>query len=259
VTWSQSYRRACSAAPRPRSRTIVGADSVSSTSRATPAGTPSRLHEVGLEAGGYHLVVARFEPENHVAEVVEGYVASAARLPLVVVGSAPYAAEYTARIRRAADDRVQFLGGVWDNELLDQLYAGAYVYWHGHSVGGTNPSLLRAIGAGTASAAYDVGFNREVLRESGQYWSDPAGVARLVDETESAPTMVRERGLGAAEQARRYDWDQVTDEYERLCADLASGHTSRSTTAADDTSLATETSVAKTSVIEMTVVPVESR
>ena len=70
-----------------------------------------RLGELGLEPHGFHLVVARFEPENHVAEIVEGYVASDARLPLVVVGSAPYAAEYTRRVHAAADDRVRFMGG----------------------------------------------------------------------------------------------------------------------------------------------------
>jgi hypothetical protein len=71
-----------------------------------------RLAELGLEPRGYHLVVARFEPENHVDVIVEGYAASAATKPLVVVGSAPYADEYTARVRGLADDRVRFLGGV---------------------------------------------------------------------------------------------------------------------------------------------------
>ena len=63
----------------------------------------------------------------------------------------------------AGDDRIRLLGGVWDQEKLDQLYAHALTYIHGHSVGGTNPSLLRAIGAATAVSAFDVTFNREVL------------------------------------------------------------------------------------------------
>ena len=67
-----------------------------------------------------------------------------------------------------ADDRVTFLGGVWDQQLLDQLYANAFTYLHGHSVGGTNPSLLRALGASAATIAYDVDFNREVLGGSGR-------------------------------------------------------------------------------------------
>ncbi len=86
-----------------------------------PAGGVEAL---GLRPGGYHLVVARFEPENHVLEIVEGYRRSAARMPLVVVGSAPYAEEYTQRVDAAAagDDRIRLLGGVYDQDLLDALY-----------------------------------------------------------------------------------------------------------------------------------------
>src|SRR3954465_12558118 len=130
-----------------------------------------RLAEVGLEPRGSPLGGARFEPENHVDVIVEGYAASSATLPLVVVGSAPYADEYTAKVHGLADDRVRFLGGVWDQELLDQLYANCATYLHGHSVGGTNPSLLRAIGAGAATMPFDVSFNREVLRTSGRYFT----------------------------------------------------------------------------------------
>jgi glycosyltransferase involved in cell wall biosynthesis len=103
-----------------------------------------RLAELGLRPGGFHLVVARFEPENNVLLAVEGYLRSTAREPLVVVGSAPYSAAYTRQIRElaATSPRVQLLGGVWDQEKLDQLYAHALTYVHGHSVGGTNPSLL---------------------------------------------------------------------------------------------------------------------
>jgi glycosyltransferase involved in cell wall biosynthesis len=101
-----------------------------------------KLAPLGLTSDGYHLVVARLEPENHVREIVLGYTASQARLPLVVVGSAPYGAAYTARIEAAADDRVRLLGGIWDQDQLDQLYRHARTYLHGHSVGGTNPSLL---------------------------------------------------------------------------------------------------------------------
>ena len=180
-----------------------------------------RLAELSLEAGGYHLVVARFEIENHVDVVVDGYTRSSARRPLVVVGSAPYSDEYTRRIESLADARVRLLGGVWDQELLDQLYTGALVYHHGHSVGGTNPSLLRAIGAGTAVDAFDVSFNREVLGEAGRYWSDADDVAGLVDSAEADPAAQLERGARSLERARLYDWDEVADRYEALARRLA--------------------------------------
>jgi glycosyltransferase involved in cell wall biosynthesis len=182
---------------------------------------PDRLAELGLEPGGYHLVVARFEPENHVDVIVDGYRRSAAAKPLVVVGSAPYSDDYTRRVHALADERVRFLGGVWDQELLDQLYAHAYTYLHGHSVGGTNPSLLRASGAGTAVLAYDVNFNREVLADSGRYFASPADVAGQLDAAEADPGQVRGAGLRARELARCYDWDVVAQGYERLVLDLA--------------------------------------
>ncbi|MBE1874790.1 DUF1972 domain-containing protein [Myceligenerans pegani] len=186
-----------------------------------------RLEELGLKSGGYHLVVARFEPENHVDVIVEGYVANDAQLPLVVVGSAPYSAEYTQRIQDLADGdpRVRLLGGVWDQELLDQLYANAFTYLHGHSVGGTNPSLLRAIGGGTATIAYDVPFNREVLREAGRYFRTPVDLAEQVLTAEANPEDTESRGADLARRSKDYDWDVVVDGYEQLARDLAARNT----------------------------------
>lgn len=187
-----------------------------------------KLAEIGVEAGGFHLVVARFEPENHVDVIVDGYRRSFAELPLVVVGSAPYADEHTARIHSLADERVHFTGGVWDQDLLDQLYAHCATYLHGHSVGGTNPSLLRAIGAGAAGIAFDVNFNREVLRDTGRYFRTADDVSDAIEFAEEHPEQTRQRGRRARELAYRYDWDDVTARYERLCESLvASGPRAR--------------------------------
>lgn len=182
-----------------------------------------RLAELDLSRHGYHLAVARFEPENHVAEIVEGYAASSARLPLVVVGSAPYSDAYTARVEALADDRVRFLGGVWDQELLDQLYAGTAMYLHGHSVGGTNPSLLRAMGAAAPVGAFDVVFNRDVLGSDGRYFATPAAVADVVHDAENDLESTIRRGRSLRERAEAYTWEDVTDRYERLCRRLAAG------------------------------------
>ncbi|MCW2685060.1 MAG: hypothetical protein JWP33_2973 [Blastococcus sp.] len=180
-----------------------------------------RLAELGLTPGGYLLAVARFEPENHVDVIVEGYTRSTATKPLVVVGSAPYSDAYTARVHAAADGRVRFLGGVWDQEQLDQLYAHSYAYLHGHSVGGTNPSLLRAIGAGAAVLAYDVDFNREVAGDAGRYFISPADVAAQVNAAEAEPRRIRSAGRRARELAKNYDWDDVAVGYEELALELA--------------------------------------
>ena len=179
-----------------------------------------RLAELDLSPAGYHLVVARMEPENHVDLAVEGYRRSGATRPLIVVGSAPYAREYTDRVHSLAgqDPRIRFLGGVWDQDLLDQLYANALTYIHGHSVGGTNPSLLRAMGAGTATSAYDVNFNREVLGEGGRYFADAAELAALCDSAEADESATLARGRALLGTLDRYDWDVVARDYRALAA-----------------------------------------
>lgn len=207
-------------------RTQFGADSHLITYGAPVLLDPpvTRLAELGLTPGGFHVVVARFEPENHVDVALQGYLRSAATRPLVVVGAAPYANRYTERIRdlAASDGRVRLLGSVYDQEVLDQLYAHAHTYVHGHSVGGTNPSLLRAMGAGTAVLAFDVEFNREVLGSAGRFFSAPAGLAALLEQAEADPDDVAGRALLLQERARtRYRWEDVADGYERLCLRLA--------------------------------------
>ncbi len=183
----------------------------------------SRLGELDLVHGKYHLVVARMEPENHVDVIVEGYARSTATLPLVVVGSVPYPSEHERAVhaRAAQDSRVHMLGGVWDQDLLDSLYAGAASYLHGHSVGGTNPSLLRAMGAGAPTIAWDVDFTREVLDGQARFFSSPDDVAREVVALETDPGEARALGEAAQRRAAAaYRWDDVTSDYEALCARL---------------------------------------
>lgn len=191
-----------------------------------PSAPADGLRGLGVDAGGYHLVVARFEPENHVREIVQGYRASNAVLPLVVVGSAPYAAECTQAIHAAAggDTRVRLLGAIYDQQLLDTLYFHSYTYVHGHSVGGTNPSLLRAMGAGCAVLAYDVTFNREVLDGQGWFFRAPEGLASQFEAVERDPELVRKLGERARRRATdEFRWDDVADAYEDLALRLAAG------------------------------------
>jgi glycosyltransferase involved in cell wall biosynthesis len=190
---------------------------------ARAVGALGRLSEVELTAGGYHLSVARFEPENNVEVIVRGYTASRAKLPLVVVGGGPYSARYTDAVHAAAggDPRVRFAGSVWDQELLDALYAGALTYLHGHSVGGTNPSLLRAAGGTASCIAYDVPFNREVAGDEAGYFATADDLAAEVEAAEADPAATRERGASLAERVQGlYDWDDVAGRYERLCSEL---------------------------------------
>ena len=95
---------------------------------------------------------------------------------------------------------------------------------HGHSVGGTNPSLLRAMGAGANVIAWDVNFNREVLGDSGRYFADASQLTKLIEETEADPVSGRENGVKTRYRAAdAYRWDDVAAGYDRLCAELRSG------------------------------------
>lgn len=182
------------------------------------------LESLGLAAEGFHLVVARFEPENHVLEIVRGYRASSSTVPLAVVGSAPYAAAYTQAIEKAAegDPRIRLLGPVYDQDLLDQMYFHALTYLHGHSVGGTNPSLLRAIGAGTPVIAHDNVFNREILGAQGWYFAGPDDLAPALAEAETQPDRLRARAHAMRRRAETdFTWESVTDGYEATARELA--------------------------------------
>ncbi|TFC07202.1 glycosyltransferase family 1 protein [Cryobacterium adonitolivorans] len=185
----------------------------------------TRLAELGLRPGGYHLVVARFEPENHVDVIIDGYLRSSAVLPLVVVGAAPQGTHARKIAALAQDPRVRLLGRLWDQDQLDQLYAHSVSYLHGHSVGGTNPSLLRAMGARTAAIAWDVRFNRDVLGVYGAYFRDAPTLAALIEDAELNPHHTLE--VSAALQRRAaalYNWGHVTDGYEDLAQRLVSGY-----------------------------------
>lgn len=203
-------------------RALYGRESVFLPYGATLIDPPTpRLVELDLSADGYHLSVARFEPENHVLEIVRGYRRSTARFPLVVVGAASYSHTYAEAVERAAagDPRIRLLGAVWDQELLDQMYCGARSVLHGHSVGGTNPSLLRAMGAGTAITAYDCVFNREVTDGHALWFTDEKGVVVAVEHDENTPD---QRGIDARRRAETaYRWDAVIDGYADLCHRLA--------------------------------------
>jgi len=185
-----------------------------------------RLSELGVIRRDYHLVVARLEPENHVLEAVHGYTISEETRPLLVVGSAPYSQWYIDRVNEVAEGHpsVRLLGSIYDNDLLNQLYANARTYIHGHSVGGTNPSLLRAMGAGAPVLAYDCEFNHEVTDERAFFWSDAESLAGILDEVaegEIDEELVATSIAGRDRVAQHYQWDAVTDDYQELIERLS--------------------------------------
>ena len=108
--------------------------------------------------------------------------------------------------------------------MLDQLYANCIAYIHGHSVGGTNPSLLRAMGAGAPVLAYDVEFSHEVTADQALFWRDATALTHLLDSIVDGEFTAELAAFATAGRQRileAYQWEQVTDDYEALIQRLA--------------------------------------
>lgn len=170
-----------------------------------------------LNIEDYYLIVGRLIPDNNADIIIKGFVQSNSQRKLVVVGDVPYKDEYADTIKAEKDPRVIFTGYITDSTELAELYHNCYVYFHGHEYGGTNPTLLKAMGYGTAIAALDTVFSREVLQDEkyGYYFQkNPQAVTDFIDWAESHPEAVKTRknitreGIGT-----KYDWDTITSLY----------------------------------------------
>ena len=185
---------------------------------------PAALAEWGLEPFGYHLVIARFEPENHVEEIFEGFAASASPYPLIALGTTRKPTAYTRRLDAIAEAEPRLLlpGAIYDERIRTLRYY-ARDYLHGHSVGGTNPSLLEAMGAGNAVIAHDNPFNREVAGDAARYFASAADVARLVDALDADEETRQSMGEDARVRVQaHYTWTQIAGTYEDLLREVQS-------------------------------------
>ena len=173
----------------------------------------------------YYLVVSRLIPENTLEAMLDGFRQSRSSRRLVVVGGATYNDAFHERLRAIAesDERIRLVGQISDQTMLKELWCNCYAYLHGHSVGGTNPALLRAMGYGACVAARDTEFNREALDESGRYFGNDAGeIGALIDDLDANPRVVEAmRRLGPERIRERYTWERVVNEYERVFLEAA--------------------------------------
>ena len=179
---------------------------------------PAALAQWGLQPYRYMLVVARPEPENHILEIIQGYLLHGGEWPLVVVGSVTGATAYQQRLLAMASEKVRFVGGIYDPGQLQSLRVHAACYLHGHSVGGTNPSLLEALACGNWVFAHDNPYNREVARDTADYFETPEQLAQSLSRWAGSADAQRFERSHRARQvvAEHYTWDEIVDAYEAL-------------------------------------------
>ena len=177
--------------------------------------------EKGLSAKQYYLVVGRFVPENNYETMIREFMQSKTDKIFAIITNVndKFLEELESKLHYRADPRIRFVGTVYDQELLMKIRENAYGYFHGHEVGGTNPSLLEALGCTDLNLLLGVGFNREVAEEAALYWTKESGsLARLIEQADvMSAEQIAALGVAAKKRiATAYSWQFITDEYAKL-------------------------------------------
>lgn len=180
------------------------------------------LKAKGADDCPYYLMVGRFVPENNFELIIKEFMRSTTQANLVIVSNVSDNKFYKALLSETSlkdDPRIKFVGTLYDQDLLKLIRARATAYLHGHEVGGTNPSLLEALGSTNVNLVYDVSFNREVVSDAGYYFSDVAGnLAELITATDKI-TDVDKKALGIKAKKRiaeHYNWRDIIADFEKL-------------------------------------------
>ena len=178
-----------------------------------------------LKSKNYYLVVGRFIPENNYETMIREFMKSKTNKDFAIITNAneKFLEELENKLHFRADKRIKFVGTVYDQELLMKIRENAYGYFHGHEVGGTNPSLLEALGSTDLNLLLNVGFNREVARSAALYWNKEEGsLADLIDKSDQMSEAEREElGSKAKERIKTaYSWKLITDKYQKAFLDF---------------------------------------
>ena len=199
-------------APARKITTITyGADTVSS-----PVAEVPESH--GLAPGKYFTLIARPIPENSILEIVRGFCHRERPTALAILGDyKPGQDRYHGEVMAAANDRVHFLGGIYEPAKVQSLRYHGLGYIHGHTVGGTNPSLVEAMAAGNPILAHDNPYNRWVAQDSAFYFRTAEDVDDSLSRLESEPGLAERLSAAARmRHASEFTWEHVAGQYEQL-------------------------------------------
>ncbi|MGZ7134518.1 MAG: glycosyltransferase, partial [Methanobacterium sp.] len=173
---------------------------------------------LNLSPGQYWLLVARLEPENNIHIIVDAFSKTRSKYPLIIVGDFTddnYEKEIFSLSRN--HQNVHFLGSIYDIELLDMLRQNCFGYLHGHTVGGTNPSLLEAMSMGNIIVAHGNQFNKEVCGNCAIYFEDSENLKDKIKLIESNPENYQKLKLEAFYRVKEgYLWKKIVEDYETL-------------------------------------------
>jgi glycosyltransferase involved in cell wall biosynthesis len=184
--------------------------------RPAPPVANGTLGSLGVDPDNYLLYVSRFDPENNGLLVRRAFEGVRTDMPLLMVGSAPFADGYVRQVRDTTDPRVRFPGAIYGDGYLE-LQSGAHIYIQATEVGGTHPALVEAIGLGRCVIANDVPEHREVLGDAGLYYDGTvSGLRRRLQEAIDHPDLVEGCRARARVLAERYSWDRIVRDYETL-------------------------------------------
>ena len=179
----------------------------------------SWLHKHEIRSG-FYTMIGRCVPENNFETIICEFMKSRTTKDLVIIttNNPGLLDELENKLHYRKDKRIKFVGTVYDQELLTKIRENAYGYFHGHSVGGTNPSLLEALGSTKLNLLYEVEFNKEVAEDAALYWNlDEGNLAALIDQADQmTPAELEALGNKAKERIRSaYSWESISDKY--LC------------------------------------------
>ncbi|MCB4801906.1 glycosyltransferase involved in cell wall biosynthesis [Methylobacterium brachiatum] len=169
---------------------------------------------LGLEPGRYLVSIARIEPDNNILTLVEAFSRKPRGMRLVVLGTLKVGNAYHRAVEDAAGLEVLMPGAIYEPEMVQSLRVHARAYLHGHTVGGTNPSLVEALWAGNAVIAHDNPFNRGTAGDGQFYFTDGDSCAAAIERVLTDDGAVAAARAAARAQAERFRWDDVLAAYE---------------------------------------------
>ena len=197
-----------------------GTDTAPSNLRAEDTKVRNWYKEKGINENGYYLVVGRFVPENNYETMIREFIKSKSKKDFVLITNVEQNKFYDQLLQDTGfdkDPRVKFVGTVYDQELLKYIRENAFAYFHGHEVGGTNPSLLEALASTKLNLLLDVGFNREVGEQSAIYWKKDE-LSQVIEKVEQFDAkMIDELDRQSNQRiADAFTWKKIVTDYEKL-------------------------------------------